>query len=568
MKQVRDDLSKKQIKELADYQSSPAGILASANFNGMPDMTFTNLKVTGEWNSKTTEDYLEMCHVKIQQSDTIKNDISILADAWRESVMKEVGRNRYDELSEKIGGDLAYAYVGTRMEDLMINKLIKDNMPKSSADYIIRKAAQTTIWGLSNELMKSPLTREIEEQGEKAYNPSTNEKAAGTIVGSVVDAVSLGGMGSWKALATFVGSDLAINYVINKEKGNDLDRKKQAMEISISKGLFNSDENLFAVFRKQSKGIDAYNENYITNLNSRLSKQMFIPNPKYNPMSWNSPQSYSFNTTDIQTKGNKGESKHMNIPLVVAPGKEDEFLEENARREAEKNKIDLTILQVEGTTEQRKAESTPQAIHTNSNSWGELLSSTGLNGLKDVGNNLGYTLAMLPDVLVGMFTGKTKSLNMKNTMIPIAAIFAGLFIKNPILKWALIGLGGLNLINRGGHEALSWNKDENNTVQKEQSPKYRTYADELLNPRITDPILKGNSLIATIDKVPYTIQLTDTVANAYHAGALPLNTLANAILEKNDKISPLYGRNDYQQIIEKNYGESENETIHRTRGVQ
>ena len=63
----------------------------------------------------------------------------------------------------------------------------------------------------------------------------------------------------------------------------------------------------------------------------------------------------------------------MNIPLVVAPGKEDEFLEENAKREAEKNRIDLTVKQVKGTTEQRKAESTTQATHTNRRGWGELL---------------------------------------------------------------------------------------------------------------------------------------------------------------------------------------------------
>ena len=44
--------------------------------------------------------------------------------------------------------------------------------------------------------MKSPLTREIEERGEKAYNPSKVEKGAGKVLGSAVDAVSLGGAGS------------------------------------------------------------------------------------------------------------------------------------------------------------------------------------------------------------------------------------------------------------------------------------------------------------------------------------------------------------------------------------
>jgi hypothetical protein len=78
-----------------------------------------------------------------------------------------------------------------------------------------------------------------------------------------------------------------------------------------------------------------------------------------------------------------------------------------------------------------------------------------MNGFSNVFGNLGYSLAMLPDVIVGMFTGKTKSLNMKNTMIPLALIMAGLFTKNPIIKTLLISMGGINLLNKSGKEALS-----------------------------------------------------------------------------------------------------------------
>ena len=61
----------------------------------------------------------------------------------------------------------------------MIEKMVKDRMPTSSADYIIRKAAQSSLFGLPYELNKSPLAAEIEAKGEAAYKPSRTEKAAG-----------------------------------------------------------------------------------------------------------------------------------------------------------------------------------------------------------------------------------------------------------------------------------------------------------------------------------------------------------------------------------------------------
>ena len=92
-----------------------------------------------------------------------------------------------------------------------------------------------------------------------------------------------------------------------------------------------------------------------------------------------------------------------------------------------------------------------QPQQTNQNGWSGLLSSVGLNGISDIGHNLGYVLAMLPDMLVGIFTGNTKSLGLKDNMLPLASIVAGMFVRNPILKMVLIGMGGLNLLNKAGH---------------------------------------------------------------------------------------------------------------------
>lgn len=561
MKQVRDDLTHKQLEERGRYQSSLAGVLASAN--PYVDNTEFVLKQTGKWNSKTTEDYLAMCNQKIWKDKNIVKDLALLAGEWRNAVVKEIGRSKYDALSKACGEDLAYAYVAQRMEDLMIGKLVKDNTPKSTMDYILRKAAQNSIWGLQEELMKSPLTAEIEARGEKAYKPSKTEKFAGRATASVVDAVTMGGIGSWKSLATLVGSDMALGYILDSKKGNGEQRKEQAMELSISKGVFGQNGNAITGFRSQAKKVNATDNGYVKTLNSKLHNKIHIPQKAFTPMAW-PDNSFKFPFQKEQEKRN--DPKYKNVPLIVAPGKEDAYLEEKAKHDAAKvaeaeriiqEKKEAEAQQTE-TDEQQQAQSEEelqeQPENDNSNGWEGLLKNFGLNGFSDIGNNLGYVIAMLPDILVGLFTGKTQSLGLKDNMMPIAAILAGMFVKNPLLKMTLIGMGGANLLNKAGHEALANKRESNdgNAVSYDnttaQAVQYKSYPDEPLNPRIANPVLQGNCLVATIDRVPYTIQLPEHVVGAYQAGALPLNTLANAVLAKSDQM---------RQMAEHNYGEQE-----------
>lgn len=558
MKQVRDDLTHKQLEERGRYQSSLAGVLASANpYAGNTDFV---LKQTGKWNSKTTEDYLAMCNQKIWKDKNIVKDLALLAGEWRNAVVKEIGRSKYDALSKACGEDLAYAYVAQRMEDLMIGKLVKDNTPKSTMDYIVRKAAQNSIWGLQEELMKSPLTVEIEARGEKAYKPSKTEKFAGRATASVVDAVTMGGIGSWKSLATLVGSDMALGYILDSKKGNGEQRKEQAMELSISKGVFGQNGNAFTGFRSQAKKVNATDNGYVKTLNSKLHNKIHIPQKAFTPMAW-TDNSIKFPFQKEQEKRN--DPKYKNVPLIVAPGKEDAYLEEKAKHDAAKVAEAERIIKERNETEalqedaeQQQSEDTQQEQpeRDNSNGWEGLLKNFGLDGFSDIGNNLGYVIAMLPDILVGLFTGKTQSLGLKDNMMPIAAILAGMFVKNPLLKMTLIGMGGANLLNKAGHEALANKRKSNdgNAVSYDnttsQAVQYKSYPDEPLNPRIANPVLQGNCLVATIDRVPYTIQLPEHVVGAYQAGALPLNTLANAVLAKSDQM---------RQMAERNYGEQE-----------
>lgn len=174
--------------------------------------------------------------------------------------------------------------------------------------------------------------------------------------------------------------------------------------------------------------------------------------------------------------------------------------------------------------------------------WNKYIDNAGLNGFGDVSKNLGYVFAMLPDMLIGMFTGKTSSFTIGNNILPLAAIAVGLFSKNPLLKLMLMGFGGLNLLNNAGKETLGTSVSPKNV-----SKNYKQYADEPLNPRLSNVYMRGRSLIADIDNRPVVINISDNVVDAYEKKAIPLNTLANAVLRKYDETqaaaSTSYDRN-------------------------
>lgn len=581
MRDTQSYLNRKQVEEMAEYSTSMAGILSSMASAQNPMMDpYQTLKVTGEWNSKTTEDYLEMCKEKIANNKEIQSDLALLANEWRTAMVDEIGRERYDELSEQLGCDLAYAYTEYRIGELMMGKMVKDNMPKSSAEYIMRKAAQNTLFGLSYTLNQSPLAAEIEQRGEAAYNPSKLEKGTSTVIGAGIDAIMLGGAGSWAGFAKFVGVDLAFSALTSSK---DKTGNTASVEDCISKGVFGSDKNVFDRFRKEAKEIRANDNPYIIATNERLTKKISVQS--FDFKDWMSHNAQTKMPFDFIAGQKIKDERYKDIPMVIAPEYMETYLQDMEKKEEVKGQPTLasnpgqsgnthtaqSVQQANETEtveesredtaiESEQSQQAGRTANTNENGWGDFFSTLGLSGMGDISKNLGYVLAMLPDILVGMFTGRTKSLDFGDNVLPIASIVAGIFIKNPILKMMMIGLGGANLLNKAGHEALGWERDEDNGLNiGNRSVRYRVYADEPLNPRISGPILQGNNLIATIDHVPCTIQLPEKVVSAYNAGALSLNTLANAILAKSDRT---------QQLMSQNYEENDRETIVRTRGIQ
>lgn len=569
MDETRDYLARKQGEEMKEYSTSLGGVLSMMASSAQPlNDPYQLLKVTGEWNSKTTEDYVEMCKEKIAASEDIQHDLAYMAGQWRDAVVKEIGRERYDELSEQLGGDLAYAYMDYRLEQQMIDKLVKDRMPKSSADYIIRKAAESSLFGLPQMLSRSPLAEEIEKRGEAAYRPSKVEQGAGWLLGASADTVMLGGAGSWAAFARFIGVDAAVSATMAHLEPED--PKSISVEQCISQGVFGSEHNVFEDFRREAATMTADKDSFTATANEQLKKQ--IPVCNFNFTDWMKKQQPFPFLKGLQDKlKQERPERYKDVPLVVAPGQEEAYLKsleeknqtdaeepEQVHQETVQPEKEPEVMQKTGVHPVNDLSETP-ASNGNTGGWEDLLGTLGLSGMGDIAGNLGYVMAMLPDILLGVFTGKTQSLNIKDNLLPIASIVAGMFVRNPLLKMLLIGLGGANLLNKAGHEVLRERSEGEMNTANRGAAQYRHYPDEPLNPRITNPVLQGNMLVATIDRVPCTIQLSQTVTDAYRAGALPLNTLANAVLARSEQL---------RQRASDNYDNGQQETIVRTRGIQ
>ena len=546
MHSVKDFIGQKQAEEIGKYALSPAGLLGSfaAGATGMPDNTMQYLRLTGEWNSKTAEDYVEMCRKRIAGNKDFTSDLALLASEWRKAVVAEIGRERYDSLSAKLGGDLAYAYVDYRVEQMMVDRMVEEQMPKSSVEYVLRKGMEGSLFGFADSLMRSPLQQEIDARGEAAYNPSTGEKWAGRGVSLAADAVATGGIASWAALVGTVGLEAASYgvdwYIEGKDKA---DGKAPTVEDCISRGVFGAEGNVFIDFRKKGREIVSYENGYVLSVNARLEKSMGILTEKPVWADWmekDMPGIPSLLPDDLEDKRN--DKRYKDVPLVVAPGHEEAYLaEQQALQEEEgRNRLLAASSETGEKLEQPQEEQAqppaqspdqpqPDQQPANENGWDGLLRTFGLDGLGGVGRNLGYVVSMLPDVLLGLFTGNTKSFGVKESLLPVASILLGMFARNPLLKMVLIGMGGLNLLNKAGQEALD--------RQAETPAKrlYKPYPDEPLNTRLANPVLQGDNLFMDINGVPCSILLPHHAAEACREGALPLNTLANAVLAKHEE---------------------------------
>ena len=486
---------------------------------------------------------------RFESSSDFKADFGKLIDAYQKAMIDKMGKEQYMAESRKYGQDLATWYVNNKILEKSLNRMAAHGAPKDSVEYLFQKGKQLSILGLTQPSDWDGM-RALQEQ---QYKPSKTEKMAAYGVGGLMDfaVMPVGGMKT-AIIGTTAGAGIDIVF----SSGNN----RQNVDALVSRSVFG---NSWTLPETRKELVDAKDSDYLTALNAGMKKKVTLTNPS-------SALKQIAESNRFPLKGSflSETDDRDDIPMIVAPGMEEAYRRDLARLKQEapkpvkpQKKVEpipaptphqATInspSSAEPNSYQQNYQYQPQRV--NNNGWGGLFDSVGLTGFSDVFKNLGYVLAMLPDMMIGMFTGKTKSLSVQQNLLPIAAIVMGMFVRNPLLKMLLIGLGGANLLNKATHEILG-------ETPSAKEVRYRPYADERLNARISHPQLNGNLLVATIDGVPCTVTLQESVVDAYQKGTLPINTLANAVLAKYDE-----QRMEVEQNYERQMAESEHREISR-----
>ena len=486
---------------------------------------------------------------RFESSADFKADFGHLIDAYQKAMIAKMGKDQYLAESKKYGQDLATWYVNNKLLEKSLNRMASHGAPKDSIEYLFQKGSQLSIFGLAQPSDWDGMLALQEQQ----YNPSKTEKVAAYGVGGLMDfaVMPVGGMKT-AIIGTAAGAGIDLVF----SSGNN----RQSVDALVSRSLFGDS---WSLPEARKPLVDAKDSNYLTALNAGMKKKVTLTNPS--PL-----LKQVADTNRFPLKGSflsSTEDSDDDIPMMVAPGMEDAYrrdlakLQQDAQKPVKPQKKVTTVATPTPQQTTTNNQSTDgqynyqpyqnQRQLVNNNGWGGIFDQFGLTGFSDVFKNLGYVLAMLPDMMIGMFTGRTKSLSVQQNLMPIAAIVMGMFVRNPLLKMLLIGLGGANLLNKATHEILG-------ETPSSKEVRYRPYADERLNARISHPQLNGNLLVATIDGIPCTVTLQNSVVDAHQKGALPLNTLANAVLAKYDE-----QRMEIEQNYERQMAESEHREISR-----
>ena len=530
IERVQKELRQKQLEEYGRHCSSWQSILASAAGpdGGMAASAAYNdtIYITGEWNSKTVEDYIDMVKEELKKN-------SIQVDAV--------------------------------LEKKMIDHLIQQQMPKSTTEYILRKAAEGTLFYIPQRVRTSPLQDHINKEGERLHNPSFWEEVTGDLLAWGGNAATTMGFGGFFGQLAMDGTVMATDAMAPGQEDNykDQQRQKARQEVATANKRVVS----VPLWMLQQMGF--------TSIDKATDKQLKVA------LDWATKNAASQRKA-VETAIEKGErvikfgSKVKSVSDATTSAKQYETFAASIKREMENRQerirnppiaeAEEQLIRPEATTNsleqinsQNQNGSDQQENQQPSgdySGWNNLLGSMGLEGIGDTVNHLGVTLAMLPEMLLGIFTGRTKSIGMnKSTMLPLAAILSGSFIRNPFLKIPLMLWGGANLVNKMGQEAMNEYRQADNSQQT--GVQFKRYEDEPLNERIRNPRIEGNVIVMDIDGIPRVITLPNMTAAAYQSGALPLNTLANAILAKSDMMNNVQQNVTQEQNVSRHFEEKQ-----------
>lgn len=501
MDRVRDELNRRKAEEAARHNASYRMLMAGAAGpdGGMAAMDCYRSQVnyTGKWNTKTVEDYISMVKAELQRQH-------ITVDAV--------------------------------MEKKMVDRLIHERIPKSTAEYITRKALEGTLFYIPNRCRESAMQDHINKEAEKKYNPSFLEQAASAIGSWLINAATTLGVGGLIGQAAIDGSVEAVDRVGSGQQKDYLEKQRKLGRQEVAE----ANRKKASVPRWMRSQMGFSETAYATDRQLAIALKWATDNAKI----YRNKVSKALDAGERTIKAS-GRNTLLSVSDATVRAMEYEAFAkviraEQGYRKSGKDAVSYTniaeaeenVPMQESTmpaTEAASLASAQQPTATGDyTGWNALLGNIGLDGMGDTFNHLGFTLAMLPDMLLGVLTGKTKSIGLnQQTMVPLASLLAGTFASNPMMKIPLMLYGGASLFNVAGQEALAEQRKNQSSATR-----YKRYDDEPLDKRLNNPQIEGNVLLVDIDRVPRIVTLPPQVVDAYQTGALPLNTLANCILAK------------------------------------
>ena len=395
---------------------------------------------------------------RFDASPEFRNDLGNLITAYQKTMISCMGKKKYQAESKKYGQDFATWYVNNKLLEKSLNRMASHGAPKDAVEYLFQKGTQLSLLGLGQ-----PSDWEgMRMLQEKQYQPSKTEKAAAYGVAGLMD-FAIMPVGGMKTAVVATAASAGVDVVFSNNGS------QESVDTMASKSLFG---NGYMLSETRKTVVDANESSFLAGLNNGMRKKvkMVSPSPlvkealKGNEYPWNESLVSRFVDRDDD------------IPSVVAPGKEEAYKKEQenlkkkpAAKTRESHEQPVQPQPSETASYQSSSAAYSQQMNgayeqpyrnnmAVNSGWGGFLDQFGLSGFSDVFKNLGYVLAMLPDMIIGMFTGKSKSLSIQNNLMPIAAIAMGMFVRNPLLKMLLIGLGGANLLNKAIHIRCSFHQ--------------------------------------------------------------------------------------------------------------
>jgi len=217
---------------------------------------------------------IEKLGAEMARDKQLSHDIEVLAKAWRTAAVAQVGEVRYKQLSEKLGGDLAMAYVNHRLTMRMVDYEVEKTSIKGSVDFILEEARRSSLLSLVSA-PTTELQQFIDKKIVERYDPGLLEKGAGKALGSLTDltlTLPVTGVSSFAGLSKFVAVDLGLGLAGDALMG----KSGQQMDVSrmVSAALFSSDVDVLSEARKATSGVNPYSSEVVKATDSQLGKKI------------------------------------------------------------------------------------------------------------------------------------------------------------------------------------------------------------------------------------------------------------------------------------------------------